>query len=344
MLGINRRLKLDFFSNALWSCVEIWKFNKLFFFIMIINYIIEGVFSPLTLIVTQRMIDCLQLGERYFKSAFIWLGILITANLFKENIGYFMGIKIQKYEYDFDVYIQDKIYHKVSNLKCNDYEESNVHDLVNRTQYDLNASVLENSKLLFSVASIMISFGSYTAILIDYNIILVLLLYCIPILRFIFEKNFNIKEYSFIKRNTEKNRKIGYLTSLITNADFFKELKLFGLFSHFRKNIIELKNGYNIDLINIKKQRLKIYSIVSLVESGVTFFIIMWIMADVIKGHLLIGQFILYTGAMNSLNENIIRCLSYISQLCRNSVIIDDVRSFFQEVKKVKSLEKNMLI
>ena len=73
---------------------------------------------------------------------------------------------------------------------------SHTYDLINRTQYDANAGILGSIKTFFSLLSAMISTVSYTIIIIRYNIVLFAIIMAVPVIRYLFEKRYNLKEYA----------------------------------------------------------------------------------------------------------------------------------------------------
>lgn len=93
----------------------------------------------------------------------------------------------------------------------------------------------------------MISTVSYTIIIIRYNIVLFAIIMAVPVIRYLFEKRYNLKEYAVEKENTELNRKIGYISYLLTDSENFKEIKTFGLFDFFINRYQDIKELCNLN-------------------------------------------------------------------------------------------------
>lgn len=322
-------IKSSYIKNLFWSIKEIKRFNRNHLILLCINSIAEGILPVLLLATTQNMINKLQQGSRYWTEAFIWLSVVMSIGLFEDILGSFLNLKLEVYEKNFEIYIQKKIFSKISKLKCRDFEKSYVHDMVNRTQYDSNASILENAKIFFSVISLMLSILSYAVILGRYSKLATIILFVLPCIRFLYEKKYNLMEYNFIKKRTNDMRKTAYLSSLLTDAEYFKELKIFNLFKTLIEEYRNIKKRYVKKLLDLKKKRTIVYTVINSGSVLIEFGVLLRIISKVLRGDILIGKFIMLNGAINNLNQNIISFLSRVSFLYRNAVIIEDLKCFF---------------
>ncbi|KOC48220.1 ATP-binding cassette domain-containing protein [Clostridium botulinum] len=321
--------------NLIWSIAELHRFNHYYIFVMILECILKGISPVISLLLTNQMINKIQLHRDPFKNIIILLVTLVLFEAINELCLNFVQLKLSNYELKFDTFIQVKILKKISQLDSKDFENSNTYDLINRTQYDANTGVLGNIKTLFSIISLLISTFSYIVIIINYNIVIFMVIIIIPIVRYIFEKKYNLLEYAIMKRNTEHNRKSSYISYIITNSECFKEIRMFNLFSFLIEKYKKLKTIYNTDLIKIHNKRTLIYSILSVLEILIDFLIIFKIIAEAFVGSLLIGQFVLYNSSINSFKENLISVFSQVSFLYKNSSMIEQVRNFFELPKEI---------
>lgn len=322
-------------TNLIWSIAELHKFNHYYIFVIILKCILKGISPIISLLLTNQMINKIQLHKDPFKNIVILLVALVLFGAINELCLNFVQLKLSNYELNFDTFIQVKILKKISKLDSKDFENSSTYDLINRTQYDANTGVLGNINTLFSIISLLISTFSYIVIIINYNVVIFMVIIIIPIVRYIFEKKYNLLEYAAIKRNTEHNRKSSYISYIITNSECFKEIRMFDLFSFLIKKYKKLKTLYNTDLIKIHNKRTLIYSILNVLEILIDFLILFKIIGEAFVGRLLIGQFVLYNSSINSFKENSISVFSQISFLYKNSSMIEQVRNFFELPKEI---------
>ncbi len=332
---MNNSTRKKVIPNLRWSISEIYRFNHYYIFVMILDSILKGISPTISLLLTNELINKIQLRRDSFENVIILLGVLTLFGLINELCSNFIELKLSNYELKFNVFNKVKILDKVSELDSKDFENSSTYDLIDRTQYDANTGIIENIKRLFSISSLLISSISYIVIIIKYSVFICVLMIIIPIIRYIFQKKYNLLEYDVIKRNTENNRRSSYISYLITNSECFKEIRMFDLFSFLIKKYKKLKKDYNTDLIRIHNKRTIVDSILSIFEILIDFLIIFQIIAQTFAGDLLIGQFILYNSSINSFKTNLISIFSQVSSLYKNSSMIEQVRNFFEIPKEV---------
>ena len=326
-------------TNFIWSITELYKFNHYYIFVMILDSILKGISPIISLLLTNALINKIQIHNDSLKIVIILLGALILFEAVNELCSNFTETKLSNYELKFNVFIKVKILNKVSELDSKDFENSSTYDLIDRTQYDANTGILEYIKKLFSISSILISTISYIVIILKYSIYICMIIIIIPIIRYFFQKKYNLLEYDIIKRNTENNRRSSYISYIIINSEYFKEIRMFNLFSFLIKKYKNLKAIYNKDLIRIHNKRTIVDSILGVFEILIDFLILLQIITQTFTGDLLIGQFILYNSSINSFKTNLISIFSQVSSLYKNSSMIEQVKKFFKLPKEAINSE-----
>lgn len=317
-------------DNFIWVLKEISKFKKRYVLVLLVDAVLKGVMPIITLLLTQKLIDLIQYRSAILQEAVFLLVMLFITQLFSEIILIFTNVKLNNYELDFDRFFQQKIYSKASTLKCKDFENSYTYDLINRAQYDANTGVLGSIKIFFSLTSAIISVVSYSIIILKYNYVLFLIIAIVPVIRYLFEKRFNLKEYILEKENTEPNRKASYISYLLTNSENFKEIKTFGLFDFFIKKYNSIKDLCNLKLIRLNNKRGQAFVMLTILEKLVDFAVTILIMIQTFNGVLSIGNFVLYNNSIENLKDSVVSMFSQLSYLYKNSAMLDQIRSFFE--------------
>lgn len=316
-------------KNLIWSIKEINKFNKKYMYLMILDSVLTGISPVISLILTQQIINEVQLGNVGFSYIVKLLIILNSFELIQE-IGFnYIKLLLDNYELKYDTNMQAKILKKISILDSKDFEDSSTYDLITRTQYDLDTGVLGNIKTFFSIISLSIGTLSYLIIVIRYNIIVLFIILFIPIIRYYFEKRYNLLEYKIIKKNTEVNRRASYISYLLTNSEHFKEIKMFNLFEFFINKYKDLKSIFISDSIKLNNIRALTYSVLMISEGVIDFFVMLNMIKLTFTGELLIGEFILYSNSISGIKKNMTNLFSQISFVYKNSSVIDQVKLFF---------------
>ena len=342
-MGKKKKCKNALINNFIWALTELSHFKKTYLLCLILDALTKGITPVVSLLLIQKLIDLIQYQSGSLREAIIWLISLSLVQLLSELILVFTNVKLSNYELDFDRYFQKNIYLKVSKLSCKEFESSHTYDLINRTQYDANAGILGSIKTFFSLSSSLISSISYAIIIIKYNYLLFALIVAVPVIRYIFEKRFNIKEYSIEKENTEPDRRAGYISYLLTNSENFKELKTFGLFDFFIKKYQDIKRLCNLKLIKLNDKRGRVFAVLTIVEKIIDWGVTLLILIQTFNGLISIGSFILYNNSIDSLKDNVVEMFSQLSYWYRNSAMLDQIRNFF-DLPPEKISEKGIMI
>lgn len=316
--------------NLLWSIKTLCQFKNRYFVLMIVESIIKGISPVVGLLLTQHMINNIQLKKGTLQDVAFLLAVLIAFEIVNEICLNLVQLKLSNYEVEFTAYMQANILSKVSELDCKDFENSNTYDLINRTQYDADSGVLGNIKSFFALISLFITTVSYMIIIINYSILIFMVIILVPIVRYYFERKYNLLEYDVVKKNTELERRASYISFLLTNSEYFKEIKIFDLFDFFIEKYKNIKKLCNTDLIQIRNKKTVLFNILGVAELVVEFFVILNIISKAFIGQVLIGRFILYNNSINNLKQNLISAFSCLSVMYKNNAVVDQIRNFFE--------------
>ena len=330
-------------ENIIWSITELYKFQKKYIGLFWLQAVISGILPIVSLVLIQQIINILQYKTAGIELLIIKLVIMILFRLFCGISLNYLKLAIENLELEFGAYLQAKILKKIAMLDSKDFENSKTYDLINRTRYDGNAGILGTIKILFAFISVLISTISYIAIIANYNIFIFSVIIVLPVIRYFYERKYNLEEYNVSIRNTEMERKSSYISFLLTNSENFKEIKLYQLFAYFIKKFEKIKEKYNFDFIRLHNKRTRTYSIINIFDSIVDCLVMMYILIQTFNGYLLIGDFILYNNSIDSLKENIMSVFTQISYIYKNSAMIEQIRLFF-DIQSEDTHEKGIII
>ena len=330
-------------ENIIWSITELYKFQKKYIGLFWFQAVISGILPIVSLVLIQQIINILQYKTAGIELLIIKLVIMILFRLFCGISLNYLKLAIENLELEFGAYLQAKILKKIAMLDSKDFENSKTYDLINRTRYDGNAGILGTIKILFAFISVLISTISYIAIIANYNIFIFSVIIVLPVIRYFYERKYNLEEYNVSIRNTEMERKSSYISFLLTNSENFKEIKLYQLFAYFIKKFEKIKEKYNFDFIRLHNKRTRTYSIINIFDSIVDCLVMMYILIQTFNGYLLIGDFILYNNSIDSLKENIMLVFTQISYIYKNSAMIEQIRLFF-DIQSEDTHEKGIII
>ena len=324
----------NIFKNLFWSIKELCAFSKVYIILMISDSVLKGITPIVTLVLMQKMINEIQLQTRLIQDVVFLLVCISAFELFSVICQNIFTLKLENYERKFDTFFQTVILEKVSGLGCKDFENSMTYDLINRIQMDGNSGILQNVKTIFQIISLGISITSYIVIIINYNILLFGVVIVVPIIRYFFERKYNLLEYDTVKENTEPERKAAYISSLLTRSEDYKEIKMFSLFDYFTQRFKRIKSCIDLRFIKLNIKKMRILSIMAALEIIVDFLMTMYILIQTFNGALLIGQFVLYSNSIDNLKENVVSAFTELSSIYKTSAMVDQMREFFDMPKE----------
>ncbi len=319
-------------ANLIWCLKQLCKYKKEFIGVFLIESIVRGISPVVSLVLIQQIIDMLQYKTDKIDQIIIKLLILSVFQLLCGISLNYIQLALKNWELEYDAHFQASILNKISILDSKDFENTETYNLINRTQYDGNAGILGTIKTMFSLTSAVVSMVSYAVIIIKYNILIFVLIILIPIIRYFFEKKYNLAEYEVNKKNTEISRRTAYISFLLTNSENFKEIKSYNLFDLFVEQYKNFKEQYNFDFIILFNKSTRTYSIIEVLERIMDCFIMTIILIQTFFGRLSIGNFILYNNSIDNLKENTMSMLSQVSYIYKNSAMIEQIRRFFEIV------------
>lgn len=328
MIKIKKKRKIA--GNLIWSLKELYKFDKAYMFLFLLQAIISGMLPVISLVLIQQIINELQYQTGSLEHIVRKLFLMFLIQLICEITLYYVQLGLENLELKFSAYFQAKILKKVEILDSKDFENTQTYNLINRTQYDGNAGILGTIKILFLLTSLIISTISYMVIIINYNVLIFALMVVLPVIKYFFEKKYNLEEYRLDIKNTEADRQTSYITFLLTNSENFKEIKSYNLFGYFIKKYEKIKDLFNQDYIELNQKRTKTFSAISIIDKGVECLVMLGILIQTFSGIISIGDFILYNNSIDSLKENIMAMFSQMSNIYKNSAMIEQIRLFFE--------------
>lgn len=202
---MNKRYNKNIFKNLIWIVHNIRVIDNKYIFISILSTIINGIISPISLIVMQKIINGVQV-EKNLNIIIFYIIIYISIDLFNSIYSSILGYYNTKYTMKFNLYFSEKIYLKASRLSLSDYENSKTYDIMNRAQNQGGNNLLSYYGDFMSIITQLITLSSYIFILINFRVWLVAVIMVIPIFKYIINNKFNLKRFEIIKKRTKIGR------------------------------------------------------------------------------------------------------------------------------------------
>ncbi|PEE35600.1 ABC transporter ATP-binding protein [Bacillus pseudomycoides] len=312
----------------------LWKVDKkLIIFIMLLN-IMAGTFPALLLLGNQFLINSIAIGwEQGLNIVLISLVVLISIYLFQllieQFLNYYEAIYKVKLSYSVNVLLMEKS----STLTLADFENDVIYDQLQRAQREVDYRPYQIFNQILSIINSFVTLVSTATILIVWKWWVVIVLLIVPIFSSISFLKLGRKEFDIEWERAPLNRKLWYLSYLLTKDVTFKEIKLNNLGAHIIKEYSGIyKDFFQIDK-SIEKRRLKItfiFDFINLIVVGILIFIIL--LSTFIK-EIMIGTMVSYIQALFATQKASQSLLHQIFSLYESNLYIEQLFSYL-EVKE----------
>lgn len=189
----------------------------------------------------------------------------------------------------------------------------------------------------FSMISSIISLVSFVVILFAISpwapFIIVVMSIPITIVNFVYRN----KNVQYMWWRSKDRRQMNYYSDIVVNKDLVKEVKLFGLSDTFIGRYKEVFKNY---FAGIKKLIIDegIWSIcATIVSTAVNCILFIYIAKKVFDGTLQVGDYSLYTGALNSIGGGVTSIITTTATIYEGTLFINNMISYMNEKPNVVS-------
>lgn len=146
------------------------------------------------------------------------------------------------------------------------------------------------------------------------------------------------RNFKYMRRHSKERREMNYFSGVMVNKDNAKEVKLLGLADTF---IEKYQSAFKRYFAGIKRLILRenvLRVIVSLLSTLATCFLFAYVAYDVVYNQGKIGDYSLYTGALNSVATYVTTIVTATATIYEGTLFIDNMMEFMKEETKVVSI------
>lgn len=321
--------KTHFFKNVFWVAREIFNYDKKYIYILLISVVISGILPPISTLLSQEVVNALQ-KKMHIKIIFFYVILYISVDLADTLYKYGLQYYKTRFSYGFNLHFNIKILEKASKLKLKDYEDSETYNMISRAQDEGNGKQLVYIETFMNIFSGIITMISYLLIIISFKPQLVIIIIIVPIIKYLITKKIGILSFDLLKRRTNDLRKSRYFQYLMTYGEYFKELKIFNLFSVFIEKYKFYTKKFNDENLCLERKKAVSLSIVSIIETLVDGGLFSYIVYNGYIGTILIGNVLTYMKAITQVKQQMTVVLGTFSEIYKESFFIDQIIDYFQ--------------
>lgn len=329
-----------FLGRLFYIFVLVWETKKWIFFALILIAILRGTLPIFNAYITAQLLNNLAkayLGEVGFNSIIFWL-ILQFSYLFINKIIVFLDTIVTRISGELVTnHIKVKILNKAKEIDIGRFDIPEFYEKLENANREATMRPIQILNATFNTVSNFITIIGFVIILwaIGPWVPFVLALLGVPtaIVNFIFRK----KNVEFMRFRSKDRRQMDYYSGLMTNKDLVKEIRLFGLSDTFIERFKAVFKKYYTGLkkLIIKEHTWNIS--ITMVTTVVSCLLFLYVAYKVTLGELQIGDYSLYTGALNSISSSVTAVITSTATVYEGTLFIENMIRFMKDKRTIKS-------
>ena len=142
---------------------------------------------------------------------------------------------------------------------------------------------------------------------------------------------FRNRNFKYIRRHSKERRQMNYYSSLLTNKDRASEIKILGLADTFTEKYKAAFGKYYKGLKRIIVKECLMQVAVSFVYVAASSALFIFVAYKVVFGHGEIGDYSLYTGALNSITSYVTTIVASTATIYEGTLFIENMLDFMDE-------------
>lgn len=236
-------------------------------------------------------------------------------------------------------HVREKIMSKARELDLSSFDKPDFYAKLENATREANHRPLQIIGAVFSVVSTIITLVSYFIILANVRpqwASLLVIALSVPgaVVNFVYRR----KNFRYMRFRSKDRRMMSYFSDIVTNKDVVKEIRMFGLSDNFTQRYREVFKRYfaGIKSLFLKEGAWNIS--LALVSGAANCALFLIIAKQVFAGEIEIGNYSLYTGALNSIATGIAGFISTTATVYEGTLFIDNLIAFMKEKRLIKPL------
>lgn len=334
------------FSRLLYIFKLVWETRPWILFVMVFMAILNGVMPVVGAFISAKLINAIAFAITHKTGLTREIILLLIAqfsyifiNQFERTINSFVNRISGELVVN---HIKIKIMNKSKEVDIASFDMPEFYEKLENANREAGNRPIMILHSTFSIISTVISMVSFIAILwvISPFAPLLVSIIAIPsaIVNFIYRK----KNVLFMRFRSKERRQMSYYSDMLVNKDMAKEVRLLGLSDEF---ITRYDNVFQKYFKGLKKL---IYSegawniALSILSIAVNCSLYIYIAYRVTNDGLLgVGDYSLYTGALNAISGGISSIITTTATIYEGTLFIDNMISFMNEKKTVVPISEN---
>lgn len=337
----------DYIKKLEFVFKEIFNAGPGVFFLSISSMVITGASPVVTTYLTSKLIEELRTNiggvsyDIYLRLLFILFGmfsifmISFAIEGMKTVICSIVGLKLSHN-------IENLIAEKFQNIQQERIDNPEFLDLHSNTLNRCGSEPLSLMENLFGMVANIISLIGYAVIIIKLNLwaFLIIMIFTLPIV--FYKRKYQGMLFRFFTERTMQMRRIWYYLSLITEAQYAKEIRKYRLYSYFRRKRKESFDDFMKGNSRIATKEIIVSVATSFISMVGAILVGMWLIKNTLIGIVSVSDFYLFVTAIITIVAKLLALSNQIASNSKSMMFINYIFEYMKESDTISS--KNLKI
>ena len=332
----------SFFSRLFYIFKLVWEAKPSILFVMIFMSVFNGVMPLVGALIGKELLNILakaftgQIDS--FNVIIIWLVAQFGYMLVNSVVASVYGMIVRIAGELVSNHIKLKIMNKAKTIDLRCFDLPDFYAKLENANREAGNRPIQIIRSTFEVISTIISMISFIAIMFAVSPIapLIIIIFAAPsaVINFVYRR----KNVNYMWRRSKDRRQMNYYSDVIVNKDVVKEIKLFGLSDFFIGKYKSVFKNYFAGIKKLITHECAWNSAATLVTTGVNCLLYIYIALGVFRRKFQVGDYSLYTGALNSISNGVASLISTTATIYEGTLFINNLISFMDEKPTVVPL------
>lgn len=318
------------FIKILIFCLRIsFNASKLYTIIRLLSKIILVIMPVINAYVSRNIINIIVLdkSEATLHNLIILLiisaGILLLTSLLGKILDYIVNI----HHIIMQNYLDVKIADKAINMDMQFFDSPEFYNKFANAKRDSYAVISIIWNTIDGFGSV-ISFITAFIILVDVNVLIGLITTFAIIPNIMLNQKYIKKMYLWDRENVVNERKFNYIYNIMTSKQNAQDIRFLNTGKYFLNKYVDIWSNWFSEKRKLLKKRTIITTLFFLLPIITSSIFLAWIGIDIYSGDRLAGDFVLYSGQLQQLQNSLTALLIYIISIYDNRLKIMNLEDF----------------
>lgn len=329
----------EFFGNLFYIIKLVWETSPWILIAMLFFALLNGIIPAANSIVGANVINTLAgviTGETTTFEPVVFLLIIQFVLIFLGGIiGHIEGIVVNIAGELVSNHIKTKIMVKAKDIDLSDFDKPSFYEKLENASREAGSRPVMILRSVFDLISSIISICLFIAILSAIHPLASVVVFALAIPSGIISFVYRRRNFRYIRGHSKERRQLNYYSGVMTDKNIVKEVKIFGLSNMFTERYKKVFKEYFSGLKNLFVSEGAWNVGFSLLSATVNCILFLYVAYGVFNENFLIGDYSLYTGALNSVANGASRLIRIVVVIYEGTLFIDNLIDFMKQKKNI---------